>query len=343
MKTTTALSVASLLSALAGAVPVADKRHTVWDIVIETVYTTTTVWVQPGEATPAPTATQGAFYDRPTEEELTENDNDDYSWEHSYSHASSTTAAPVRTTTTPTSTPTPTPTSTSTSTSTSAPAAVYTPPPTYEQPPAEEYKPEPEVEQPEPEPEVEAQQPPAEETYEPAPVVPEEPASSGGYPNHGELTYYDPGLGSCGIISGPDEPVVALSHVLMTPGNGGNPNNNPMCGQYITAEYEGKLQTLKIVDTCMGCVSCFRLFSFRSESVWLTVSSFRPKAISTSRPRLSWPWWAAPARVASRAAGRWTRRPAARMSWRGSSSFLREARSSLCQPDLLCQRSPPLA
>jgi hypothetical protein len=52
---------------------------------------------------------------------------------------------------------------------------------------------------------------------------------------------------------GYDDAIVALSHVIMTPGNAGNPNNNPLCGKMISINYLGKTWQAKIVDTCQGC------------------------------------------------------------------------------------------
>lgn len=46
----------------------------------------------------------------------------------------------------------------------------------------------------------------------------------------GEATFYNTGLGSCGITSSDSEYVVAISHVLMDASSTGNPNNNPLCG-----------------------------------------------------------------------------------------------------------------
>ena len=47
----------------------------------------------------------------------------------------------------------------------------------------------------------------------------------------GDLTYYTPGLGACGITSGESDAVVAVSHVEY--GNDPNPNNSPACGRQI--------------------------------------------------------------------------------------------------------------
>ncbi|KAB8606216.1 hypothetical protein FH972_025847 [Carpinus fangiana] len=74
-----------------------------------------------------------------------------------------------------------------------------------------------------------------------------------GASHSGDLTFYDVGQGSCGLTSSPGEAVVALSTVLMAPGNGGNPNNNPYCGKKININYNGKTTQATVVDTCMGC------------------------------------------------------------------------------------------
>ena len=45
----------------------------------------------------------------------------------------------------------------------------------------------------------------------------------------GELTFYTPGLGSCGETNGDKDLIAALNAPQM--GSHGNPNNNPMCGK----------------------------------------------------------------------------------------------------------------
>ena len=67
----------------------------------------------------------------------------------------------------------------------------------------------------------------------------------------GEITYYDPGMGSCGVSSGPNDMIVAVAHGIMA--NGANPNANPLCGKTVTIDYNGKQTTATIVDTCPGC------------------------------------------------------------------------------------------
>lgn len=72
----------------------------------------------------------------------------------------------------------------------------------------------------------------------------------------GDLTYYDPGLGACGFTSGPSEDIVAISQAIFDaylPASG-NPNNNPLCGKYVSITGEdGSAYSAKIVDRCTGC------------------------------------------------------------------------------------------
>jgi hypothetical protein len=68
----------------------------------------------------------------------------------------------------------------------------------------------------------------------------------------GDITYYQAGLGACGINSdGDTENVVALPYELM----GTQSNGNPYCGQTITIQCPstGETTTATVVDKCMGC------------------------------------------------------------------------------------------
>lgn len=54
------------------------------------------------------------------------------------------------------------------------------------------------------------------------------------------MTYFTDGLGACGVTSGPNDYIVALSEALFDPQTpNGNPNNNPLCGQKLTAYLGG--------------------------------------------------------------------------------------------------------
>jgi len=75
----------------------------------------------------------------------------------------------------------------------------------------------------------------------------------------GDGTYYEPGLGACGISSTSSESIVAVSHIIFDAVQvGPNPNNNPLCGRKIWVTREaapGKNISLEVevVDRCTGC------------------------------------------------------------------------------------------
>ncbi|KAF8997412.1 RlpA-like double-psi beta-barrel-protein domain-containing protein-containing protein [Cyathus striatus] len=72
----------------------------------------------------------------------------------------------------------------------------------------------------------------------------------------GDATYYDAGLGACGITNTNADYIVAVSTKYFDtfPGyQGGNPNKNPLCGKNIRATYQGKSVTVKVTDRCGGC------------------------------------------------------------------------------------------
>ena len=76
----------------------------------------------------------------------------------------------------------------------------------------------------------------------------------------GDLTYYNPGLGACGIDSTDNDAVVAVSHFTFDAvQTGSDPNKNPLCGRKIRAkrvdERTGKEVSvdLTVIDRCTGC------------------------------------------------------------------------------------------
>lgn len=85
--------------------------------------------------------------------------------------------------------------------------------------------------------------------------APETPSSDGGSTGSfaGEGTYYDTGLGACGITSVDTDYIVAISHVRFDAVGTANPNNNPLCGKKINAHYQGKTVQVTVVDRCPGC------------------------------------------------------------------------------------------
>lgn len=73
----------------------------------------------------------------------------------------------------------------------------------------------------------------------------------------GDLTWYQTGLGACGITSTPSDHIVAISEVIYDAYDaeaGSDPNNNPMCGKTVTITgVDGSPYTATVVDRCTGC------------------------------------------------------------------------------------------
>jgi hypothetical protein len=77
--------------------------------------------------------------------------------------------------------------------------------------------------------------------------------------NHtGELTYYEPALGACGLTSTGQQHVLAIGQDTFDAApNNGNPNGCPLCGMHIRisrVQQNGKAVSVKatVVDRC-GC------------------------------------------------------------------------------------------
>lgn len=73
----------------------------------------------------------------------------------------------------------------------------------------------------------------------------------------GDLTYYSPALGACGIITSENDYVCAVSHFIYdSQSKGPNPNNNPLCGLMLRAvRYDERVGLnrsldLTVVDRC---------------------------------------------------------------------------------------------
>ncbi|KAI1470567.1 RlpA-like double-psi beta-barrel-protein domain-containing protein-containing protein [Daldinia caldariorum] len=58
----------------------------------------------------------------------------------------------------------------------------------------------------------------------------------------GDMTYFAPGLGACGLYSTESEAVVAMS-----------PSQDGNCGRTINISYNGKTASAVVVDKCPGC------------------------------------------------------------------------------------------
>jgi hypothetical protein len=237
--------------------------ETKYEEVIETHWSTKTVWVEPGTPTGKVAAAGFEGYQKPkpthqSKPKTTHKAKPKPKPKPTKAYTApppppptTTQAAPVTTSTT---TPPPPPPPSTTTTS-----SVYTPPPppksTYKAPapPKSTYTPPP---------------PPTTTTSAyvapttsaaaaPAYTAPSSGGSSGGSSSGGDHsgdgTYYDVGLGSCGLTSSAGEAVVAIGHGFMDKTNPGNPNANPMCGKKIKLTYEGNVKYATIVDTCAGC------------------------------------------------------------------------------------------
>jgi len=72
----------------------------------------------------------------------------------------------------------------------------------------------------------------------------------------GQGTFYETGLGACGIVNTDHDFIVAVSHLLYDafPGyDGVNPNTNPVCNKKIKATYQGRSVTVTVTDRCTAC------------------------------------------------------------------------------------------
>ncbi|KAI9310275.1 RlpA-like double-psi beta-barrel-protein domain-containing protein-containing protein [Dichotomocladium elegans] len=75
--------------------------------------------------------------------------------------------------------------------------------------------------------------------------------SGGGAKFSGDGTFYNTGLGSCGITNTDDDFIAALNSAQMN--NGPNPNNNPICGRKVRINGPKGSVTVAITDTCPTC------------------------------------------------------------------------------------------
>lgn len=76
------------------------------------------------------------------------------------------------------------------------------------------------------------------------------PEDNGG-PYKGDLTYYEPAMGSCGITSSGSDSICAVSKLLYDAAStGSDPNQNPLCGAKLRLRRGGKSVDVKVVDRC---------------------------------------------------------------------------------------------
>lgn len=71
----------------------------------------------------------------------------------------------------------------------------------------------------------------------------------------GRATFYNTGLGACGIVNSDDQPIVAISRDLFEKYNpsSGNPNHNSLCGKKVEISWKGKTAYAFATDECPTC------------------------------------------------------------------------------------------
>lgn len=108
------------------------------------------------------------------------------------------------------------------------------------------------------------------------------PTSNGG-PYSGDLTYYAPGLGACGITSSSSDNICAVSHIIFDAAQtGSNPNANPLCGLKIRLRRNDESADVTVVDRCVGC---------KATDIDTTTSVFGELAeIDQGRVAVDWAW-----------------------------------------------------
>jgi len=92
-------------------------------------------------------------------------------------------------------------------------------------------------------------------TTSPTPT-PTSGGNSNGQTYTGQGTYYDTGLGACGIVNTNTDFIAAAAKSFFDsyPGyDGVNPNHNPMCGKIASVTYQGKNVQVSLTDRCEGC------------------------------------------------------------------------------------------
>ncbi|KAI1134294.1 RlpA-like double-psi beta-barrel-protein domain-containing protein-containing protein [Hypoxylon sp. FL0543] len=106
----------------------------------------------------------------------------------------------------------------------------------------------------------------------------------------GDLTYYEPDLGACGVWSTSSEDIVSVSHIIFDAASqGSDPNANPLCNRtiritrdYVEAGEGNKSVDVTVVDRCVGC---------QATDLDLSIAAFTKLAPQDSGRVLgSWVW-----------------------------------------------------
>ncbi|CAG8591420.1 1226_t:CDS:1 [Paraglomus brasilianum] len=72
--------------------------------------------------------------------------------------------------------------------------------------------------------------------------------------HNGDVTFFSPGLGSCGRVNKSSDKICAVSKILYDRfTKNGNPNNNSLCGKKIAVTVGSKTVTVTMVDRCEAC------------------------------------------------------------------------------------------
>jgi len=100
------------------------------------------------------------------------------------------------------------------------------------------------------------QQPPPSTTSTTQPAT--QPPSTGGGGGGGggftgDGTFFETGLGACGITNTDTDFIVAVSMIRFDAVSTGNSNTNPLCGKKVSISFGGATATATIVDRCVGC------------------------------------------------------------------------------------------
>ncbi|CAM0138800.1 hypothetical protein VKS41_005988 [Umbelopsis sp. WA50703] len=96
----------------------------------------------------------------------------------------------------------------------------------------------------------------------------------------GDGTWFNPGLGSCGVTNSDDDMIAALNAPQM--GSYPNPNQNPNCGKYAMVHGPKGSVRVRIEDTCPPCLK---------GSLDLSPAAFAKIAdLSQGRISITWTW-----------------------------------------------------
>ncbi|KFA79743.1 hypothetical protein S40288_00709 [Stachybotrys chartarum IBT 40288] len=101
-------------------------------------------------------------------------------------------------------------------------------------------------------------------------------APSGNLPNiAGEITFFEPGLGACGQVHGPDDFIAAVSHIRY--------DRESLCGRMLRVTRDGRSADVRVVDRCAGC---------KEDDIDLSPAAFRQVIgdLGLGRVNGNWEW-----------------------------------------------------